>query len=180
MDYYINHNNVTKGPFSVAELEKFKIPANTLVSSPSGDGWIEASKVSELSGAIGEVSATTANHSTVSNANYHTTPPVLTNYNSTAGQYNNTPTEPTPKTWLVESILSLLFCCWPFALVSLIYSIKVENLYIQKDYIGSLEASNNAKKWFFVSIFSGLAVLIIYIAMVVIIGAEEFANALLS
>ncbi len=147
MEYYIYNNNEAKGPFSVELLEKYRIPANTLVSSENGTEWVEASTVIELRGAIDDVA----------------TPTILTNQYDSQQQNSTTAFEPSPKNWLVESIISMLFCCLPFGLISLIYATKVDNLYAKRDYDGAKKASDSAKLWFNMSWVTGLIITIIYI-----------------
>jgi len=78
--------------------------------------------------------------------------------------------EPPPKTWLIESILTTIFCCLPFGIVGIVYAAKVEsNWYAGRREI-ALNASKNAKTWTLAALFSGIAVAILYIIFVVIIG----------
>jgi hypothetical protein len=62
----------------------------------------------------------------------------------------------TVKNYLVESILVLLCCFWPTAIVAIINATKVNSLLAAGDYNGAMEASNNAKKWVTISMVIGL------------------------
>lgn len=147
MEYYINQNGVSKGPFTVEELKRFRISTNTLVSNQNGEGWIDAWKVSELKECIdNQPQANTVN---------------------TQQQCTNNHTEPRPKTWLVEAILSTLLCCLPFGVVSIIYSSKVEGYYMQHEYEEARKASKSAKIWFYASLFSAIGAWLIYVIFMV-------------
>ncbi len=67
-----------------------------------------------------------------------------------------------PKSWLVESILVLLFCCLPFGIVGVVYASKVSGLYAAGRYAEAEQASQDAGKWTKIGFFCGLAVIVIY------------------
>lgn len=52
-----------------------------------------------------------------------------------------------PKTWMVESILVLIFCCLPFGIVGVVYASKVSGLYAAGHYAEAEQASLDAGKW---------------------------------
>ncbi len=170
MEYYINHRGISKGPFTVEELERFKVSANTLVSLPDGSGWIEASKVNELKEAIED---------STTNTDFHATPYIPTTAPiSHEAQYATQPrfnkhTEPCPKNWLVESVLMTSICCLPFGILALIKSLRVEELHTQRDYKGAKEASKQAGNYFYVGLFSGLFFWFIYVALITVAVAVE-------
>jgi len=77
-----------------------------------------------------------------------------------------------PQNYLALSIISTLFCCQIFGIISIIYAAQVNSKYIAGDYIGAESASNNAKIWGFLSVGIGLlTILVIFI----IYGAVIFA-----
>jgi hypothetical protein len=51
----------------------------------------------------------------------------------------------------VWAILSTLFCCLPFGIVSIVFAAQVDSKYNAGDYAGSVNASENAKKWAIIS-----------------------------
>ena len=55
--------------------------------------------------------------------------------------------QPQPDNYLVWAILSTVFCCLPFGIVSIVYSTKVAGLWAQGQYAEAQAAANNAKKW---------------------------------
>jgi hypothetical protein len=66
----------------------------------------------------------------------------------------------------VWAILTTLFCCLPFGIVSIVFAARVDSKYSSGDYAGALEASNNAKKWAIVSAVVGVVVVIGYLALI--------------
>jgi hypothetical protein len=70
-----------------------------------------------------------------------------------------------PKNWLVESILTTLFCCLPFGIAGIIFAAQVNSKYAAGDYEGALIASNNAEKWTKIGFFVGLAIIIINVVL---------------
>ena len=153
MEYYISNDGNQKGPFTVEELERFKIPANTLVSAPNIEGWVEAWRVIELKNAITTPAP----------------PPTFTQQQETAPAC--------PKTWLTESILVTLLCCLPLGVVSLINSSKVETYYAQKNYRQAQEASDSAKKWLKIGVISMAILLFLYLLIYVVIFGVILSNA---
>jgi len=73
-----------------------------------------------------------------------------------------------PKTWLVESILATLFCCLPFGIAGIVNASKVETRFYAGDIDGANRASAEAKKWTMVSLWIGLAVIVVYGIMMVL------------
>ena len=56
------------------------------------------------------------------------------------------------KNYLVESILSLLFCGGVLAIPAIIFASQVDGKLSQGDYQGAVEASKNAKTWLIVAV----------------------------
>lgn len=76
------------------------------------------------------------------------------------------PIGPKPKNYLVLAILSTIFCCLPFGIVSIIYSSKVDNLWNAGDDIQAQEASRKAKGWMLAGVISSLVIVILYIILI--------------
>ena len=81
-----------------------------------------------------------------------------------------------PPKYTVQSILTLLFCCWPFAIPALVYGSKVDKLYYQGRKAEAWEASKNAKKWCIVSCVCGAAYILIVLVAAVILAATGNLN----
>ena len=71
-----------------------------------------------------------------------------------------------PKSWMVESILVLIFCCLPFGIVGVVYASKVDGLYHSGRYAEAEQASRDAGKWTKIGFFLGLAVIALYIILI--------------
>lgn len=74
-------------------------------------------------------------------------------YQPSYGQPNKQYFPPgTVKNYLIESILSLVFCGGLFAIPAIIYASQVDGKLAQGDYQGALEASKNAKLWLTIAV----------------------------
>jgi Interferon-induced transmembrane protein len=74
------------------------------------------------------------------------------------------------KNWLVESILALVCCCWPVAIVAIIYAVQVNSKLAAGDYQGAVEASNNAKMWVIIAVVLGVAGIVIGVGLQIIVA----------
>ena len=70
-----------------------------------------------------------------------------------------------PSNYLVWGILSTIFCCLPFGIVSIVYAAKIDRLWAEKDYAAAYNAASNAKMWFWLSFGLGLFIQIIYFTL---------------
>lgn len=77
---------------------------------------------------------------------------------------------PKPDNYLVWAILTTLFCCLPFGIVSIVYASKVDNLYSARDYYGAKDASDKAKKWAWWSAISCVVCILVFMIFAVITG----------
>jgi len=66
--------------------------------------------------------------------------------------------------YLVPAILSL-FCCWPLAIVAIIFAAQVNGKVQSGDLAGAMDASKKAKMFSFIAIGLGLVVGIIYLLL---------------
>lgn len=73
-----------------------------------------------------------------------------------------------PKSWMVESILVLIFCCLPFGIVGVVYASKVSGLYQTGHYAEAEQASRDAGKWTKIGFFCGLGFLILYVILIAV------------
>jgi hypothetical protein len=71
--------------------------------------------------------------------------------------------------YLVPAIISL-FCCWPLAIVAVIFAAQVNGKVASGDIAGAVDASKKAKLFSFISIGLGLAGIIFYVIFIVIMG----------
>ena len=66
--------------------------------------------------------------------------------------------------YLVPAIISL-FCCWPLAIVAIIFAAQVNGKVAAGDIAGAVDASKKAKLFSFISIGIGLAIGVIYLLL---------------
>ena len=81
-----------------------------------------------------------------------------------------------PSNYLVPAILSLLCCCLPFGIVSVVYATQVDSKWNSGDYAGAQQAAGSAKMWFWIAFGLGMAtnsVWIIWVAINFAIGVSQ-------
>ena len=71
--------------------------------------------------------------------------------------------------YLVPAIISVI-CCWPLAIVAIIFAAQVNGKVAAGDIQGAMDASKKAKLFSFIGIGLGGALALIYIVFWVIIG----------
>lgn len=76
---------------------------------------------------------------------------------------------PMPDNHLVWAILSTIFCCLPFGVVSIVYAAQVESLYLQGRYEEAVDKSNKAFKWATASAATVAAIVMLYFLIFLII-----------
>jgi hypothetical protein len=70
--------------------------------------------------------------------------------------------------YLVPAILTTIFCCLPFGIVSIVYAAQVDSKARTGDIAGAMAASNNAKKWAWLSAGFGIVAIAVSIIIQVI------------
>jgi len=78
-----------------------------------------------------------------------------------------------PKNYLVLSILSTVFCCWPLGIPAIVYASQVNTKYAESDYEGAQIASNKAKIW---TIWSAVVAIIVWAIYFGFVGFALFAG----
>lgn len=73
---------------------------------------------------------------------------------------------PMPESNLVWAILTTLFCCLPFGIVSIVYACKVSGLYVAGYYEEAQKSSRRAGLWAMWAAITGGLILIIYLIIV--------------
>ena len=76
---------------------------------------------------------------------------------------------PMPDNHLVWAILSTIFCCLPFGVVSIVYATQVESLYLQGRYEEAVDKSNKAFKWAIASAATVAAIMMLYVLILLFI-----------
>lgn len=68
-----------------------------------------------------------------------------------------------PPNYLVSAILTTIFCCLPFGIVSIVFATQVNSRFRAGDYAGAVDLSNKARMWAWLSFGVGLAVGLVYV-----------------
>lgn len=71
--------------------------------------------------------------------------------------------------YLVPAIISI-FCCWPLAIPAIIFATQVNGKVAAGDVAGAQESSKKAKMFSFLAIGLGVAGIVIYVIMVLVLG----------
>jgi hypothetical protein len=79
-------------------------------------------------------------------------------------------TQSPPPNYLAWSIVTTIFCCLPFGIVSIVYAAQVNSKWQTGDYEGARLASKNAKTWAWVAFAAGIAAGLIW-SLMIMIGA---------
>ena len=80
------------------------------------------------------------------------------------------PMQSPPSNYLVFAILTTIFCCQVFGIVSIVYAAQVNSRWYAGDYQGAINASRNAKTWAWVAFGSGFIIAGIF-ALLSFLGA---------
>lgn len=75
-----------------------------------------------------------------------------------------------PNNQLVPAILTTLFCCLPFGIVSIVKAAQVNSQWNTGQYDAARKSAAEAKKWWQVSMIVGLVAVIIYFVFAVALG----------
>ena len=82
-------------------------------------------------------------------------------------------------TWLIPAILSAVFCCLPFGIVSSVFAAKANSAVGAGNYPLAQENAAKAKTWFWVAFGVGIVwtVIVTIIQIAVAVGAAAAQNA---
>ena len=161
--FYYTDGQDKYGPFTIEELKRYNLTTDTLVWAEGMNDWTPAGQVPVLRSLFPfDPPSVPQDKNDPFRENNN-------NYGNNSG-YQNPPSGPKPKNWLVESILVLLFCCWPLAIPAIIAASKVDSTYATGNYQGALDASDNARKWVIASFVVGLVANILVFAFVIATG----------
>ncbi len=150
MKKYFYSDGVDKfGPYTIDELHGKMITKDTKVWYEGLGEWQTAGSLPELNDLFRA-----------------SPPPISTGASSSYGGPLDQQHRP-PKNWLVESILSTLFCCLPFGIAGIVNAAKVESRYYAGDIEGANRAAADAKKWTMISFWIGFAFIALYIVFII-------------
>ncbi len=80
------------------------------------------------------------------------------------GPYGGPPAGSPPSSYLVGAILSTLFCCVPFGIVSIVYAAQVTSKWNAGDFVGAQKSSERARLWMWIAIGCGIVALGLFFA----------------
>lgn len=83
------------------------------------------------------------------------------------GSVVGSPSQTVPN-YLVQAILTTVFCCLPFGIVAIVYAAQVNAKLAGGDLQGALESSSKAKTWTMVAFFCGLVPTLGYIVLMIV------------
>ena len=69
---------------------------------------------------------------------------------------------------MVWAVLTTLFCCLPFGIVSIVHAARVDSLRAAGDIAGARESSDKARFWAIVSAASILLIIPVYILIAIL------------
>lgn len=72
---------------------------------------------------------------------------------------------PNVPNYLVFAILVTIFCCIPFGIVAIVFAAQVNSKLAAGDVAGAEEASRKAKTWCYVSLFVGIAWIVLVVVL---------------
>ena len=78
--------------------------------------------------------------------------------------------------YLVQAILTTIFCCTPFGIVAIIFAAQVNGKLASGDYAGAVKTSQQAKMWCWVAFGVQVAVYLVTFALMML-GALAGAGA---
>ena len=70
--------------------------------------------------------------------------------------------------YLVQAILTTVFCCLPLGIVSIVYAAQVNGKVAAGDHAGALESSRNARRWAWISFGTGIVLIVGYLILVLV------------
>lgn len=89
-------------------------------------------------------------------------------YPGSGGQFQQ-PGVPLPN-YLVQSILVTLCCCLPFGIVAIVFAAQVNRKIAAGDHAGAKTSSDNAKRWCWIGVISGVVINLLVFAVQIIFG----------
>lgn len=175
MDWYYAKNGQQNGPVETETLAQLyqsgQIAASDLVWNDTLADWAPIGTLQEFS--AGEDASKES-----------APPPVTPPTGPTAGAAATTTRHLSPvqhdgekiPTYLWQSIVAILFCCWIPAIVSLVFATKVNPAIEAGDIAAAKHASHNAKIWFWVAVGLGILLYGIIIVFSAIGAIAEQSN----
>jgi hypothetical protein len=90
-------------------------------------------------------------------------------YGAPYGQPGATP----PPNYLVWAILTLIFCCWPLSIASIVFAAQVNGKYAAGDLAGAQESSRKAKQF---ALWSAIAACVLFGLLIALVVVTSIAG----
>lgn len=186
--YFYRKDKQQFGPFNKEELQKENIHEESYVWYYGLENWTKAKEIPHLAdlflnkntdnhnitqqekddSVVTPLAFTQKNEDTTQNVNL-VKEENSTFYPTNINKNNNLDNKkqdvqkqvPMPKNWILESILIILLCCMPLAIISIFYGTKVDSLYFARKFDQAQEYSKKAEKWFYTAIIVNIALIFI-------------------
>ncbi len=153
--YFYTDGTTNFGPFTLEELKQENIRRDTQVWCQGMKEWARAESLPELEELFELVPP-----------RFHPEPPPAPR--PVASVHRQQP----PKSWLTESILVTLFCCWPLGIPGIVNASRVESRFYAGDVEGAEQASDKARRWVMISFWVGIGlvalVVLIYLILILV------------
>ncbi|MBE8722148.1 CD225/dispanin family protein [Sphingobacterium pedocola] len=164
--YHYSDGTNSYGPYTLEELSLKNIGPDTLIWTEELITWKKAQEIPELGSILKSATSFPPTIPQPENIHSETSHPPFSS--SSTPNYQRP-----PKTYLIETILTTIFCCWPLGIPAIIYASRVEKKFYAGDILGAETDSANAKKWMLINIG---ACILIWIAYFGIFGLAIFAG----
>lgn len=155
------------GPVAEEELlaksKSGEVTATDLIWKEGMGDWKPLGQVPEFQSAVGTAMTSAAGQT----GSVPIPQPVPMNANHIPGAIPN---------YLWQSIAVTVLCCMPFGVVSIVYAAKVDGLVARGDIAGATAASKSAKTWVTAAVASWLVIVVLYVILVVALGASGNLN----
>ncbi len=151
------------GPFTLEELKNQGITPGTYIWSPELTTWTKAKDVTEVAFIFTSQAAATSTPPPIQYTTEEQTADTYEPYGQKHTPSPNNNYERPPKTYLIEAILSTIFCCWLLGIPSIVYAASVERKFYSGDREGAEEASKKAKKWMIINIVASILSWLLYL-----------------
>lgn len=164
MKYYVANGKEPKGPYTIEELRTLGVAPETLMWHEGMAQWQRADAIDEIRREVLGMNPTPEIPSTPAGGQpygaYGQPGPA---YAPGSQPYQpNGGYVPCPNSWIWLSLLTLICCCTPLGIVSLVYSCKVSSNYNIGNYAKALDCSNKARNWAIAGIILGIVSSIVF------------------
>ncbi len=168
--YYYANGDQQLGPFTFQELRSKNIKKETYIWYDGLGDWKRAGELPELNPLFeSPLDQTYTNRPALPNDQARSYQQRQTSSSDPYRQQYNPPEGEKPKTWLVESIITTVACCFFGAIggiagiIAIIFSSQVDSRWAKGDAEGAQKASENAKLSLIIALVVGGLIFLLYL-----------------